>query len=97
MKSFFQRVIEIPAQLQTALLAALIGLAVQLEVWLGPLVGVDLTEKFQVIAAAAAVLIGFLAKAALEKYVPEKLHPIVNSVLVWLASFFGALALLKAL
>jgi predicted membrane chloride channel (bestrophin family) len=95
--NFLQRVIEIPAKLQSALVAALVGLAVQLEVWLGPLVGVDLTEKFQVIAAAVAVLLGFLAKAALEKYVPVKLHPIVNSVLVWLAGFFGALALLKVL
>ena len=95
--NFLQRVIEIPEKLQTALLAALVGLAVQLEVWLGPLLGVDLTEKFQVVAAAVAVVLGFLAKAALEKYVPEKLHPIVNSVLVWLAGFFGALALLRAL
>lgn len=94
MRSFLQRVINIPEKLQTALLAALVFLAVQAEIALSTWLGIDLTGVVKPIAAALAVAIGFIAKVALERLVPVALHPVVNAFLVFLAGFLGALALL---
>lgn len=103
MKSFLQRVIVIPDKLQTALYAALLVIAVQGEVWLADLVykylgvQIDFSGVVAPLAAVLALLIVALLKKGLEAVVPEQWHPVVNSFLVWVSGFLGALALLHAL
>lgn len=94
MKTFMRRVIVIPDKLQSMLLASLIFLAVQGEVALGNYFGVDFNGILKPIAAAVALAVGFIGKVVLEHYIPEAWHPVVNTILVVIAGFFGAHALL---
>jgi hypothetical protein len=95
MKSFFARVVDWPDQLTVALTAFLLYLIVQAELWLGGLIGVDLSGQFDAVAAIVAAGLAFLLHAALEKWIPEQYHGIVNAVLKWLAGIVGAFLLLK--
>ena len=103
MRNFLERVIVIPEKLQSALHAALLVIAVQGEVWLADLVSkylgvqIDFTGVVTPIAAVLALLVVALLKRFLESVVPEQWHEVVNSFLVWLAGFLGAMALLNTL
>lgn len=103
MRNFLARVIVIPEKLHSVLYASLLVIAVQAEVWLADLVSkylgvqIDFTGVVTPIAAVLALLVVSLLKKFLEAVVPEQWHEIVNSFLVWLAGFFGALALLRYL
>lgn len=103
MREFLARVIVIPEKLHTALYASLLVIAVQAEVWLADLVykylgvQIDFTGVVVPLAAVLALLVVALLKRFLEAVVPEQWHPIVNSFLVWLAGFLGAVALLRSL
>lgn len=103
MRSFLERIIVIPDKLQTALYAALLVIAVQVEVWLAALVSqylginIDFGGVVTPLAAVLALIVVSLLKKFLESVIPEQYHPLVNSFLVWLAGFFGAMALLHNL
>lgn len=103
MQEFLARVIVIPDKLSSVLYASLLLIAVQAEVWLAELankylgVQIDFTGVVAPLAAVVALLVVTLLKMFLERVVPEQWHPVVNSFLVWLAGFFGALALLHSL
>lgn len=103
MRNFILKVIVIPAQLQTALYAALLVIAVQVEVWVAALVSqylginVDFSGVVTPLAAVLSLILVAILKKFLEAVVPEQYHALVNSFLVWLAGFFGATALLHVL
>ena len=103
MFNFLNRVIVIPEKLQSALYGALLYYAVLAEVGLAALaekylgIVVDFSGVVAPLAAVLALVVVALAKRGLEALVPEKYHELVNSFLVWVAGFFGALTLIHNL
>jgi hypothetical protein len=99
MQKFLYKVVVIPGNLTSALYAALLVYAVQLEVWLAALVEqylgvqIDFTGAVAIWASLLALVVMAGLKKLLEWVVPEKWHEVVNSFLVWLASLFAARAL----
>lgn len=94
-RGFWYRVINVPKELQTALVAALLVLAVQLENLLEAATGWDFGGVFQPLPAVIAVVLAAVLKVVLENVIPEKYHNVVNQILIWIAGFFAAQALLK--
>ena len=96
-KSFLQKVINIPDKLKSAIAAAILFLMAQLVAFILRVIGVDLSGVILPLAAGISLALTAALKAVLERLVPESLHPIVNAILVYIAGFFAALALLRAL
>jgi len=89
-----KRAIEIPEQLQSIVVASILWLMVQLETWIEAVTGWNFDNVFQEFGSVLAVVLTVLVKIALENLIPERYHSIVNNILVWLAGFLLASALL---
>ena len=103
MRKLLARVIVIPAELTSALYAALLVYAVQIELWLAALVQqylnvqIDFSGAVAVWASLLALVIMAGLKKLLELVVPETWHPYVNSFLVWLGGLLAAHALFNVM
>lgn len=93
--NYLRRVINIPEKLQSFVTGFFIYLMVQAEIWFFSVTGIDATGVFKPLGIALAVILAFLVKAFLEKIIPERFHSLVNTILVWLASFVAANAFFK--
>ena len=90
--SFLMRVIEFPKELDAFITAGIMGAVVWLEVFLAGVLGISLDGIVAPVGVALAAVFTYVAKALLERWVPEQFHGMVNSALAWLATFLGGLA-----
>ena len=95
--SFVQRVIEVPQKLNDLITAGIFAAVLYLVDLIYQASGLDLSEAGALVAGAVSAFVTFALKAALEKFVPESLHPVVNAVLSWLAVILGGAAVVMFL